>query len=411
MIRLPNRAAFRAELEARLESNRTPLAVLQLDIDDFKLINDRAGYAAGDQVLGEVAERLCGFLGVHDSAYHLGGDEFALLFPQLLGQETLTAVAQGLNMVLRPSFAVHDPPLTLTCSIGVILAHPGECVRDVLWRADMALYQAKTEGKNQIAHYDPLFLKERVERHDLAQDLALALEHQNVSVAYQPIVELSSGKIVALEALARWCDPLRGVVSPNLFIPVAEEEGLIEELSQVIFFQAMEQICPWLADAPHLLLHLNVSAGLLCCVGLPHTIASLLEQTGFPVQNLVLEVTETAVLASSALLSANLQGLRALGVTISVDDFGLGYCSLGHLLALSPASLKIDRSFIETLGADTRLVEGILRLSESLQIESIAEGVETEAQREQLLAMGWRYGQGYLFARPTTAPQLGTLLA
>lgn len=411
MTGLPDRAAFRTELARLLESDQAPLAVLQLDIDDFKLVNDRAGYAAGDQVLCEVAERLHGFLGALDTVYHLGGDEFALLLPQLQGPEVLTAVAQGLSMVLRPPFAVHEPPLTLTCSLGVVLAQPGECVREVLWRADMALFQAKTEGKNQVAHYDPQFLKARVERHDLEQELAQALEHQRVSVAYQPIVELCSGKIVALEALARWCDPLRGVVSPSLFISVAEEGGLIEELSQVIFRQAMEQIRPWLVHQPSLLLHLNVSAGLLCCGGLPQTIASLLAQTGFPVQNLVLEVTETAVLASSPLLAENLSGLRALGATLSVDDFGLGYSSLGHLLTLAPTSLKIDRSFVATLAHDARLVEGILRLSESLQIESIAEGVETEAQRQQLLTMGWRYGQGYLFARPTAAPQLGGLFA
>lgn len=409
LTNLPNRTLFGEQLE-RLLPSRSMLAMIVFDLDDFKMVNDVHGQGQGDQVLLQFAERLQTQFPSAEILSRLGGDEFAVILSGVHDEDQGLALGQAFHVLMQTPFVVGDQLQPLTVSMGVTLIAPSDRPADVLRRSDVALYRAKTEGKNRVAFYDDQLYTTMVQRQSLERSLALALARKELFVVYQPIVDLRTGEIDALEALVRWNDPVRGAIPPSVFVPAAEQGGLIEELSLMVFYQAMQDGLAWLERYPQLQIHVNTSVSLVRRKGLVGVIETLMERTGFPPQNLVIEVTESAVLGSSETVSSNLSQLRALGIPISIDDFGTGYSSLSQLHTLAPSSLKLDRSFVQTMESDQRLVEGVLRLSEALEVTSIAEGIETAEQSDLLMRMGWRYGQGYYFARPSCCTQIDTLL-
>ncbi len=419
---LPNRALFTEQVALQLrdrQPDRVPV-VLFLDLDDFKVVNDTLGHAAGDQLLVAVAARIQNTIREGDLAARLGGDEFAILVSDQADMRHSIAVARRLIDVLELPFPIHGQETVVGVSIGIAMARvPGAGVSDgaddILRQADVAMYTAKAAGKRRFAVFDPAMHASIVARHELSAELARSVAREELIVHYQPIVALNSGETVGVEALVRWRHPIRGLTHPDEFIGLAEENGTILALGRWVLAEACRTVVALRAAgaAEHFLLSVNVSPLQLQRIDIVEEIEAVLAETGFDPADLVLELTETAMFRDTATTIARLQAIRALGVRIAVDDFGTGYSSLGYLRRFPVDFLKIARDFVVSGEADPEtwaFAHAIVALGQTLGLRIVAEGIEEPGQLERLRDLGCEFGQGFLFARPVSAEHLARLL-
>jgi diguanylate cyclase (GGDEF)-like protein/PAS domain S-box-containing protein len=408
---LPNRLRFTEWLDQALTGSAGDalpgVAIVLLDLDDFGTINDSLGPGAGDRLLAAVAERLRGVVTDHGRLARIAGDEFALLLEGVPDVEAAEREARRLLDALDEPVPLEGADVPLTAGLGVALAAPGACGEDLLRSAETALHTAKRRGACQIEVFSPAMHERAVRRLALRSALARAIERGEIDVAYQPIVDTATGLIAGLETLARW--ELDGVpVAPIDFIPVAEATGLIGALGAIV----LERACSDVAGRPRpdgtqLDVGVNVSAVQLRDPGLTASVVAALERSGLPAGNLVLELTESAMVDDSPRVQGALRDLRALGVKLAVDDFGTGWSSLAALASLPVDILKLDRSFVAAMGdspAHAALLDGVLAMAGHLSLPTVVEGIETEAQLERVRAAGCAFVQGYLLGRPGPLP-------
>ncbi|HEX3607055.1 MAG TPA: EAL domain-containing protein [Candidatus Dormibacteraeota bacterium] len=420
---LANRDLFHDRLGhalARLSRQGQPLAVLTLDLDDFKAINDSRGHHTGDQVLREVARRLEDAVRPGDTVARMGGDEFALLLEEV-DVVAAEAIAARITAAMQRPILLHDEEMFVTTSGGLSVCSGWGCSEHELLRhADIALYAAKAAGKGVIETFTPA-MRESGDLHriEVAARLRQALVRGELFLEYQPVIRLSTGGVRGVEALVRWRDPERGVVSPAEFIPVAEDTGLIVPLGEWVLAEACRQVRVWEAGGAvgggeRLALSVNISPRQLREPDFVAVVARVLDATGFDPAQLVLELTESAVLDGFARCVESLEQLRALGIRIAIDDFGSGYSSLGYLRDLPLDTVKIDRRFIAGIGEDAagrELTLAIVRLVDTLGLPTIAEGMETAGELDYVRALGIDFAQGYFLSRPLSAPAMAQFLA
>jgi diguanylate cyclase (GGDEF)-like protein/PAS domain S-box-containing protein len=417
---LPNRALFLDRLEHRLalekRRHKTSFSVLVLDIDRFKVINDSLGHVLGDQLLIEVARRLEAALRPGDTVARLGGDEFTILLEDVPTAADARKVADRLHEELKAPFLLATEEVFSGASIGIAhgsaeYARPEDILRD----GDTALYRAKAQGRGRCVEFDSSMHDRAVELLHLETSLRRALERREFRLHYQPVVSLTSGQITGAEALLRWMHPERGLVPPLDFIPLAEETGLIVEIGAWVLKEACRQMKEWQEKLgqPQLEIGVNLSSRQFQVPGLVAQVAEVLQETGLSPRSLRLEVTESLLMDKHPNVAQSMTELRAMGVRLDLDDFGTGYSSLSYLHQFPIDTLKIDRSFIQRMGATDEaleIVNTILALASSLDMEVVAEGVETEQQLELLRKMHCSYAQGYHLSRPIEPVQFETLL-
>jgi diguanylate cyclase (GGDEF)-like protein len=414
---LPNRPAFVERVERALDRRRTDpdargrVAVMFVDVDDFKLVNDSLGHGAGDRLLEAVAQRLTDALRPQDVVARFGGDEFTVLVSDVADADAARAVAQRLADALRAPIDLDGESRFVTASVGLALGGDGGADQ-LLQDADAAMYRAKANGKARCDTFDDSLREAAVRRLALESGLREALARDELTLAYQPQVRLPEGRVTGAEALIRWQHPELGPVSPAEFIPMAERLGVIEEIGAWVLRTACAEAVSW--GREDLEIAVNVSPRQLSTPELADIVLDALQSSGLAPHRLCLEVTETALLADVESAHAMLARLRALGVLLAVDDFGVGHASLRHLRQLLPVDiLKIDKSFVDGLAEDREdaaIVSAVVRLAEGLGLDCVAEGVETEDQAAALSAMGCAYGQGYHFARPLSSAALAEML-
>ena len=421
---LPNRALFMDRLgHALARSNRreppvhSRTAILFLDLDRFKIVNDSLGHDVGDQLLKTVAERLQGSLRPGDTAARLGGDEFTVLLEDVSDVNAAIHVAERIAMELQAPLTLNGQEVFATTSIGITISGDGTDTPDDLLRdADVAMYRAKSKGRSQYEVFDPEMNARALERLNLETDLWQAVERGELRVYYQPKVRLETGTICGFEALVRWQHPRHGLVSPADFIPLAEETGVILPIGNWVLREACRQARVWQdtrPDSEPLQMAVNLSARQLSQPNLTESVALILEETGLDPHRLKLEITESVVMGDAESSIRTLRELKALGVQLAIDDFGTGYSSLSYLRRFPVDTLKIDRSFINNLGSnveDTEIVRAIISLAQTLKLEVTAEGIETQAQATELAGLSCDWGQGYHFARPLPADAISALL-
>jgi diguanylate cyclase (GGDEF)-like protein/PAS domain S-box-containing protein len=416
---LANRALFEDHLVqalARARRHHQPAAVLFLDLDDFKTINDSLGHEAGDELLRAVAVRIASVVRAGDTAARLGGDEFAVLAETSDTENDAEAMAARLLAAMAEPFTIADRQLWVTASIGMACSDGSIGVKELMRDADTAMYAAKGTGKGTVRPFETGMHRRMLDRLELTGELQHALDSEQFELDYQPVVNLRSRQIYGVEALIRWAHPQRGRVAPMEFIPLAEETGVIVPLGAWILRTACEQASRWnrdLPDRPPITIGVNVSTRQLHDPGFPELVRDVLADTGVPPESLALEITESLLPEDGAAVIERLAQLRALGVHIAVDDFGTGYSALSRLHHFPVDTVKIDRSFITGIERDSgkaQLVQGIVSLAESLNLLVVAEGIEEPAQAEQLRAMRASYGQGYLFSPPVAPDRMWALL-
>jgi diguanylate cyclase (GGDEF)-like protein len=414
---LPNRALILDRIDQMLARSRrehTPVAVLFLDLDNFKDVNDTLGHAAGDQLLAGVAARLVSATRQEDSVGRLGGDEFVVLAEGASLAAGAEMVAERILDVMATPFEItgSDAPLTVTASIGIAEGRrttPDELLRD----ADIALYQAKAAGKKCAVVFVPA-MQEAVDDHrNLEADLHAALEAQQFFLLYQPTFDLSSGAFTSVEALLRWRHPTRGVILPDDFIPALEASGLIVPVGRWVLEEACRQGAAWQRQGHRVTVSINISAKQLDRDQIVADVHAALTESGFDPALCVLELTETTLMHNVDDTVGRLTLLKALGVRLAVDDFGTGYSSMAYLRQFPIDVLKIDRSFVSGITDTTEavaLVHAMVQLGKALGLETVAEGVENEGQRVQLAAENVDTAQGFLFARPLDVEAVSRLL-
>lgn len=410
---LPNRALLLDRLEQSLLLHRRdayPAAVLLLDLDNFKIINDSLGHNVGDELLVTVGDALSRTVRPGDTVARLGGDEFVVLLPQVADAQEAGNIADRILTALSQPFAIAERQVVVSTSIGVALSEAQDRPERLLRSADLALYKAKDNGRGRYELFDPQLEASAVERMELEAELRLALDRAEFHLNYQPIVELNSGKIVGWEALLRWHNSERGLISPVTFIPVAEQTGLIVPIGRWVLETACKQMRSWLqlSGDMKLTMSVNVSARQFQEPTLVQDIACVLDSTGVPPNYLKLEITESAVMQDAKGAERTLRLLKRLGIQLAIDDFGTGYSSLSYLKRFPVDTLKIDRSFVDGLGSDsqdTAIVRSVVALAQTLDLSVTAEGVESIDQEAQLRLLGCDFGQGYLFGRPVS-PEL-----
>jgi diguanylate cyclase (GGDEF)-like protein len=415
---LANRSLFRDRLDhalARASRGGRPTAVLYLDLDDFKSVNDRLGHVEGDRLLVAVGDRLRQATRAGDTVARLGGDEFAIIVEETEPPEAEEAAARILTSLTAP-FIIGERPIEARASIGIAIQSVDSGDADeLLRRADIAMYAAKAQGGHRHATYAPEIYDATVTRMDLKADLHGALERGEIDIAYQPIVDIDSGSIVGSEALMRWEHPRRGSIPPTEFIPLAEESGLILELGRWILERACHQTRAWQLGSGDdaLAISVNLSGRQIAEPGLATDVARILKGSDLDPRSLTLEITESVLIQDVESTLSVLRSLKALGIRLAIDDFGTGYSSLSYLRQFPIDVLKIDQSFVAGLDGDVDsagLVRSILDLSSTLRLDTVAEGVETPEQQRILRSLGAHRGQGYLFARPLRAEAFGATL-
>ena len=392
------------------------VAVLFIDLDDFKSVNDSLGHPAGDQLLIEVAGRLQSCLRPGDTAARLGGDEFAILLEELGDTEHVIAVATRLIEALRVPMVLSGTEVFVRGSIGIAISTNESTAEELLRRADVAMYAAKSDGKGRFAIYDAVMENTMVGHLQLAGELQRALERGELVVHYQPSIILSSQKIAGVEALVRWQHPTRGLLLPGEFIHIAEETGLILTLGRWVLREACQQARSWQLEYPTdppLTVAVNVSARQIHQPGLVVVVAEALRDSGLPPETLILEITESLVMQDAELAITRLHELKALGVRLAIDDFGTGYSSLSYLRRFPVDILKIDKSFVDGVGQhgkERELAQSIIELGQTLNLEIVAEGVERADQLGWLKSRNCDLGQGFLFAHAISADSIRALL-
>jgi len=423
---LANRALLRDRLDhavtrSKRRSDGTSVAVFFMDLDDFKGVNDTLGHAAGDAVLTAVGERIKGAVRAVDTVARVGGDEFAVLAEDLPAGEDAGDLGRRVIDALAPAFDVAGTQIFVRASIGYAVGGPADDSEILMRNADLAMYQAKVDGKRGLRRYDSSLHETAVSRMELTRDLRQALDDQEFFVAYQPIVSLESDRIVGLEALVRWEHPTRGTLPPDDFISAAEESGQIIEIGRWVLREACRQLVAW-TDAnvasPDLTMSVNLSVRQIQDAAIADDIAAALRDSGLNGRRLTLEITENILVEDSEAVIGRLAAIRALGVRIAIDDFGTGFSSLAYLSRLPIDVLKIDRSFIERMtggssggSSDVAVIEAAIGLAERLGLATVAEGIERSTQTDRLLQLGCELGQGFLYARPATAEQTAALLS
>ncbi|AVS95557.1 putative bifunctional diguanylate cyclase/phosphodiesterase [Paracidovorax avenae] len=414
---LPNRLLLSRCVASALETARAQgggFAILFIDLDRFKIINDSLGHLFGDRVLQLVAQRLQGCLRQNDMLCRLGGDEFVLHLDA--GDESMAeSLARRILEDMRQPFMLDGMGFSIQCSIGIAL-HPrdGESLDDLIKQADTAMYRVKERGRGSYGFYQPQMNADMLSRMQLEHAMRQALDRGDFAVHYQPQVAMASGRMVGAEALLRWNDPGLGAVSPGVFIPLAEESGYIVTLGAWVLEQAIREAAGWMQAGTPLVVAVNVSALEFRQSGFVERLVSLLRSHGLPASLLELELTETILLQDAQEMAQRLAALAELGVGLSIDDFGTGYSSLAYLKKLRIHKLKIDQSFVRGLPddeSDRAIIEAIVHIGRALRIQVVAEGVETPQQREALQAMQCHYFQGFLVAPGLPAEDFRALVA
>jgi diguanylate cyclase (GGDEF)-like protein/PAS domain S-box-containing protein len=418
---LPNRALLLDRLGHALagaERPDAPIAVILLDLDNFKLVNDSLGHDAGDEILRALAPRLVHAAGAGDTVARMGGDEFGLVLETLHDEREAVAVAERIAAALETPFVVGSGTQRITASTGVVVARSGDEPSAILRNADTALYSAKARKKGGFEFFDDSMSRSVRRELELKNALADALERGRLQVYYQPIVALDDGGVLAVEALARWRHPEWGWVQPSEFIPVAERDGLIVRLDRFVFAEAVRQAVRWQEDSPQALplgVFVNVCAQQLATDDYVDFVRSTLDAAGLSPAGVGMEVTERVFVDEhEGRVAANLAELVGMGIRLSLDDFGTGYSSLASLERFPFAVLKIDRYFIRSIRTPEAIAPistAVVGLGRALGLTVIAEGVETETQAEYLRCLGCHAAQGYLYARPQPAEGISALLA
>jgi diguanylate cyclase (GGDEF)-like protein len=411
---LANRTLFKDRVEHALSLRREEgksVAVAFLDLDDFKTINDSLGHAAGDELLIHVARRIKDSIRTSDTAARLGGDEFAVLLEDV---EDISVPAYRILQSLAEPIDLEGKPVTVHGSVGIALHQPGQTASDLLRNADVAMYGAKAQGKGRFMPFDQTMHSAAVQRFELKNELLAAIEGGEFTLHYQPIMDLTTNRRTAVEALIRWEHPERGMINPGDFIPLAEETGAIVPIGRWVLDTACAQVATWRRSpsSRDLRLSVNVSPNQLKDGSIVEDVARSLARAGLPAEALVLEITESAFLLSHEEIAERVVELAALGVVIALDDFGSGYSSLGYLSKLPIGILKIDRSFVDGIDQgpeEAAVAQAIIRLGHTLGLEIIAEGIETSGQLAELRRRECHLGQGFLLGRPSAPERSGTL--
>jgi diguanylate cyclase (GGDEF)-like protein/PAS domain S-box-containing protein len=415
---LPNRVLFLDRLGHALTRPGAEVAVVLLDIDNFKLVNDSLGHSAGDELLRKIAPRLTDALRPGDTIGRLGGDEFLVLLEHVADERAAARIAERVVAAFELPFELSAGEHFAKASLGIAIARgdepdPAALIRD----ADAAMYQAKARGRARFEVFDGAMRARTVKRLSVENDLRRALERDELRVAYQPIVSLHDGSIAAVEALLRWHHPERGIIAPVDFIPVAEESGLIESIGRWVLNAACAQTAQWHAarpDSPPLGIAVNLSARQFTQRDLEATVAGALAESGIEPTSLCLEITESVLLDEPDTASETIKSIARHGVRFMLDDFGTGYSSLAYLTRLPIDGLKVDRSFVDELGSSARstaITTAIVRMAQALSIEVVAEGVETARQLETVRVLGCEFAQGFHFHRPLDAREISRLLS
>ncbi|HEV8115465.1 MAG TPA: EAL domain-containing protein, partial [Acidimicrobiales bacterium] len=417
---LANRALFREHVEkalARLRrSPALPHAVLFVDLDSFKTVNDSLGHAAGDEVLVEVGNRLRRWVRPGDTAGRLGGDEFSVLLENTSETEVKVLAERILKVLLAPVL-VQGKEVVLSGSIGIALSDSGEDADELLRNADVAMYTAKGAGKGQFRMFEPEMHHAALRRLDLEADLRRAIDEDELFLTYQPICDLATREVCGMEVLVRWQHPEQGLIQPLDFIPLAEDTGLIRPLGRLILERALRQAQEWAERFPRprpLRVCVNASVRQIEHPGFYDEVANALACSGFDGRNLTLEITESLFMNDLQATIEKLSRLKELGLKLAVDDFGTGYSSLSYLRSLPIDILKIDKSFVAgvTFGVEQSAVaQAVVKLARTFNLKTVAEGIEQPEQAARLLAIGADMGQGYLFSRPLTALRMEMFLA
>jgi diguanylate cyclase (GGDEF)-like protein/PAS domain S-box-containing protein len=412
---LPNRALFVDRLEhalSRLGRQRSLCAILFLDLDHFKLVNDSLGHHVGDELLAAAAPRLKQALRSSDTVARFGGDEFGILLEDIASERDAIESAERIAAIFARPFVLSGSEHFVTTSVGIALARGGELADELIRDADSAMYRAKERGRARYEVFDEAMRGRAIARLRVENDLRRALERGELRLEYQPVVSLRNFSIVGVEALLRWRHPKRGEIPPSEFIPIAEENGLIEPIGRWVLEQACRQGAEWYRarpdDAP-ITISVNLSAVQVARRSLPDLVGSVLRSTGLDPACLSLEITETVMVRDAEGLGEMLQALKALGVRLVLDDFGTGYSSLSYLTRLPLDVLKVDRSFVDGLGSeprDTAITETIIAMSRALSLDVVAEGVETHGHVRELRRLGCGWAQGFHFSRAVPAHEI-----
>ena len=419
LTQLPNRRLLRDRLEQEIKmANRNGLqmALLFIDLDHFKDVNDTLGHGMGDILLKEAAQRLNSCVREADTVARMGGDEFTVILGELDDVSGIERIAQEILQKFTLPFQLENEVAYISASIGITL-YPEDAseVDTLLKNADQAMYAAKHQGRNRFSYFTPSMQEAAQNRMRLAGDLRSALADKQLRLFYQPIVELATGSIHKAEALIHWQHPKRGLVTPDEFIPIAEDTGSIIDIGDWVFLEAARQVAQWRATHnPQFQISINVSpVQLHSASNIPVTWLAHLQTLGLPGQSVVVEITEGLLLDASSIVTDQLLEFRDAGIEVSLDDFGTGYSSLSYLKKFDIDYIKIDQSFVQNLMAgsnDMALCEAIIVMAHKLGLKVIAEGIETAEQHHLLAAAGCDYGQGYVFSRAMSPENFEAML-
>jgi diguanylate cyclase (GGDEF)-like protein/PAS domain S-box-containing protein len=415
---LPNRALLLDRLEqalARARRNEAMVVVLFLDLDHFKVLNDSRGHAAGDELLQAAAGRLRDVIRPSDTVARFGGDEFVVVCEGITGEAEARLMGERITKAVEAPFPLAGGEAFIGVSVGIVLASGGEDADTALSNADAAMYRAKERGRGRVEVFDEkLRIRSRV-RYETESALRRAVDRGELTLVYQPVVSVADGRMAGAEALVRWTHPEKGEMSPDEFIPLAEDAGLIMAIGAWVLEEACAQTARWMADHPEAAgfsISVNLSARQLLLPNLVDEVVDVLRRTVLPANRLTLEITETVLMEDVDFSIERLLGLKELGVRLAVDDFGTGYSSLSYLKQLPIDTLKVDRTFVDGLGTDAHdssIVAAVVALAEALGLTALAEGVETRLHVAELRSLGCKFAQGFHYSRPVPAEELALL--